>query len=199
MAATGAMLAGGQSRRMGTDKAGLEIVSREHGVTTISRLVLRALGEILPEVLVIGGEPLPGEGWRQCADLFPGGGALGGIYTALEQASHEYVFVAACDMPFLSPAAAAALLDLAAGHDVTVPVLDGRAQTLHAVYRKTCAAPALAVLESGRRRIVDFYPEMDVREVPAAEFARLDPGGRSTRNINTPEDLARARKELGPE
>jgi molybdopterin-guanine dinucleotide biosynthesis protein A len=193
------MLAGGQSRRMGTDKAGLEIVSREHGVTTISRLVLRALGDVFPEVLVIGGDPLPGEGWRQCADLFPGGGALGGIYTALQQARHEYVFVAACDMPFLSPGAAAALLELAAGHDVTVPVLDGRAQTLHAVYRKTCAAPALALLESGRRRIVDFYPAVDVREVPAAEFALLDPGGQSARNVNTPADLARARLEIGGE
>ncbi len=192
------MLAGGQSRRMGTDKAGLEIVSREHGVTTISRMVLRALGQIFSEVLVIGGEPLPGEGWRQCADLFPGGGALGGIYTALQEARHEYVFVAACDMPFLAPATAAALLELAGGHDVTVPVLDGRAQTLHAVYRKTCAAPALALLESGRRRIVDFYPGVDVREVPAAEFARLDPGGQSSRNINTPEDLARARAEIDP-
>lgn len=193
------MLAGGQSRRMGTDKAGLEIMSREHGLTTISRMVLRALEEVFPEVLVIGGEPLPEAGWRQCADLFPGGGALGGIYTALQEARHEYVFMVACDMPFLAPAAVAALLDLAAGHDVTVPVLDGRAQTLHAVYRKTCAAPALALLESGRRRIVDFYPEVDVREVPAAEFDRLDPGGQSTRNLNTPEDLARARAEIDPQ
>ena len=195
-AATGAMLAGGQSRRMGADKARMKIEIPDRDESTIGRLVLDSLTAAFQEVLVIGGAAMPGPGWRQYADAFPEGGALGGVYTALRRASHEYVFVAACDMPFLSPRAAAAMLDLAIGFDVTIPIVDGKPQTLHAVYRTTCIEPVLAVLESGGRRVIDFYPEVSVRELQAEEFQRLDPGGQSARNINTPDDLARARADF---
>ena len=190
------MLAGGQSRRMGQDKARMAIEFPGLGDTTVGRVVLNALASVCEEVLVIGGQPLSGQEQAHRPDAFPDGGALAGVYSALHHATHDYVFVAGCDMPFLNTHTIAAMLDLATGYDVTVPIIDGRAETLHAVYRTSCAAPALRVLESGRRRIIEFFPEVRVRELSPAEFSAIDSTGHSTRNINTPEDFASAAADL---
>lgn len=194
--ATGAMLAGGQSRRMGQDKALMTIAMPGLGETTVGQVVLNSLASVCREVIQIGGQPPPSDAHAHHPDAFPDGGALAGVYTALHRATHDYVFVAGCDMPFLDPRAIAAMLDLATGYDVTLPLVDGRAQTLHAVYRTACTAPALRALESGRWRIVAFFSEVSVRELSPSEFAAIDPSGRSTRNVNTPEEFARAAADL---
>lgn len=195
-AATGVMLAGGQSRRMGQDKSRMAIDVPDLGETTVGQIVLNALGSVCQEVLHIGGQPLGDDLYAHHPDAFPDGGALAGVYTALHHATHDYVFIAGCDMPFLDPRAIAAMLDLATDYDVTLPIVDGRAQTLHSVYRASCAAAALRALESGRRRIIAFFPDVRVRELSPSEFAAIDPTGRSTRNVNTPEEFARAAAAL---
>jgi molybdenum cofactor guanylyltransferase len=69
-------------------------------------------------------------------------------------------------------------------------------EPLHAIYAKACLAPMRATLESGRRQIAAFFPAVRVAYVEPEETRRYDPAGRSFLNINTPEQMAEAMREL---
>ncbi|HEX2515786.1 MAG TPA: NTP transferase domain-containing protein, partial [Chloroflexota bacterium] len=157
-----------------------------------------------------GARPLPPQ-LRAVPDLFPEGGSLGGIYSALQAASHDVLLAVATDMPFLSLPLLRWMLAQPRDYDVLLPVREGQgqgqgqgqgegegagAEPLHAVYGKGCLGPMRRRLEGGRLRIRDLFDEVRVREVPAEVLRRLDPGGLSFFNINTPEDLQRAREIL---
>jgi molybdopterin-guanine dinucleotide biosynthesis protein A len=186
-------MAGGQSRRLGRDKALLEI----NGETLLAR-ALRIVGEVTAERFIIGPaerrEQAPGV--RVLADELPGSGPLGGIYTALRAASHDLVLVVACDMPFLNPGLLRYLLSLAPGCDVVLPRVDGRGEQLHAVYARSCIEPIAAQLRSGDFKIDRFFARVRVRAVEEDELRRHDPDLRSFRNVNTPEDWAAAQALL---
>src|SRR5579875_3832675 len=118
LAATGAVMAGGKSSRLGRDKALLTI----DGETLLAR-ALRCVASVTAEQLVIGPPERAAQapGVRVVPDAYPGSGPLGGIYSALQAASHDSVLVVACDMPFLNGALLAYLLTLAPGYDVVLP------------------------------------------------------------------------------
>jgi molybdopterin-guanine dinucleotide biosynthesis protein A len=183
---TGLLLAGGASRRMGRDKAGIEF----EGETLASRAA-RMLAEVCEEVLVASGDGahLAGLGWRQVADAVQERGPLGGIVAGLEAAVHPLVAVVAVDMPFASPALLRMLAAMASGQDAVVPVTDRGPQPLHAVYA-TGAAPAFrAALEAGRLSIRDALGLVRTRFVTPEEWTAADPSGRFAENLNTPQDL----------
>ena len=197
--ASGAILAGGRGRRLGQDKtaipwppgggapaAGPEGTLLAHTAGTLAALCA--------EVLVVGyagGRPLPGA-CRPVPDAFPAGGSLGGVYSALAGARAEHVLVVATDMPFLSQPLLRWMLAQPRDYDVLLPLGD-RPQPLHAVWSRRCLDPLRRRLESGRLRLTDVLADLRVRAVPAAVLAREDPRGRSFFNVNTPEDLRRAR------
>ena len=191
--ATGAVMAGGQSRRLGRDKALLVVA----GETLLAR-ALRIVGQVTAEQFVIGPaerrEQAPGI--QVLADELPGSGPLGGIYTALRAARHEHLLVVACDMPFLNPALLRYLLSLGSGYDVVLPRVDGRGEQLHAVYARSCIEPVAAQLESGDFKIDRFFERVRVRSVEEDELRRHDPDLRSFRNVNTPDDWAEAQALL---
>jgi molybdopterin-guanine dinucleotide biosynthesis protein A len=146
-------------------------------------------------------------GLRCVPDLLPGRGALGGLYTALSVASHPLVMVAACDMPFASPALFAHARDLLleTGADAVVPSVEKGPEPLHAVYRRaTCLPPVLAALEAGERRLISWFDHVDVHLLSPAETARFAPSGLAFWNLNTPEEfqqaeeLARREKPISP-
>ncbi|HEX8959687.1 MAG TPA: molybdenum cofactor guanylyltransferase, partial [Solirubrobacterales bacterium] len=180
---------GGRSSRLGQDKALLHLPD---GRSLIAHVVAR-LAPLVSEVVVVAtdGErlgPLPA---RIVPDVFPDGGALGGIYAGIAAAREEYALVVACDMPLLSLPLLRHLLALPRDFDVLLPRLaDGQAEPLHAVYAKACLEPIRRQLESGRRRIISFLGDVRVRYVEEAELRRLDPELRSFFNVNTPADLA---------
>jgi molybdopterin-guanine dinucleotide biosynthesis protein A len=187
---TGAVLAGGKSRRMGRDKAWLDLGD---GVPLVRR-VAEALREVSDEVIVVANEPRYQQlGYAVVPDRYGETGALGGIATAVAVANGDLVCVAACDMPYPSPDVFRLLLRLAEGHDVAVPLIAGEYETMHAVYRKSSLRAMEAALARGGRRIIAFFGEVRVREVSAAEVQAVDPALRSFTNLNTPEDLERAR------
>ncbi len=118
MKITGIILAGGKNLRMGKNKAFLE-VNGERIIDRTKNLFL----ELFDEVLLVTNS-LPdylGLNLRMVADLHPGKGALGGIYTGLFHASHSHAFVAACDMPFLNKDLIRHLIDLSPGYDIVIP------------------------------------------------------------------------------
>jgi molybdopterin-guanine dinucleotide biosynthesis protein A len=188
-----AILAGGQSSRMGTDKSFVEVQGMpiiEHLIRRVSRLDRR-------ETFLVTNNPdaYMHLGLRMVQDVLSGKGSLGGIYTALYHSETTYTLVLACDMPFVSRPLLRYMIELCkpATHDVIVPRVEGRPQGLHAIYSKTCLGPILARLETNQNRVISFYDEVDVRYIDEPEYRRFDPDRLSFSNVNTPEDLQQAR------
>lgn len=190
--------AGGQSRRMGTNKALL----RFRGQTLIAWVISR-LRPLATEILVTTNQPesLAFLNLPLVPDLHPGKGALGGLYTALNAARSEQVAVVACDMPFVNPALirAEAELLVSQGWDAVVPCsAPGRPEPLSAVYRRSPCLPAVqSALENGEMRLNAWFSQVRLRLLDAEETARAAPGLYSFFNINTPEDLELAEQLAG--
>jgi FdhD protein len=196
---TGVILAGGQSSRMGSNKALLP-----HKGGRFIESIYRELMEIFPEVILVTNTPeqydfLP---CRKVADIFQGMGALAGIHAGLAQSSNPAVFTVACDMPHLDPWLIRHIANRGVGCDVVLPRSNHGFEPLHALYREGCLPVMEACLQQGQRRIVSILPQLRVREIAADEVARFDPAFDSFSNINTPQeyyDLRNAAKSHGTE
>jgi molybdopterin-guanine dinucleotide biosynthesis protein A len=175
-------LAGGASRRIGSDKAFLELGGRP----LIARVVERLAG-VCAEVLIVAGDTRPYADLDVplVEDRFRGIGVLGGLHAGLEAASWELVLAVGCDMPFLNPDLLRAFAAWAEGFDAAVLRQGEQVEPLHAAYRRTCLPALEAAIRAGERRVVSFFPHVRVRTVTAVEVASFDPGLRSFRNINT--------------
>ena len=198
-----AVLAGGQSRRMGTDKALLPL---RPGDPPLARLVIDRVREVTEEVFLVSPDR-PGYGALGVPvvpDRFEEGGTLGGIGTALATASHEHCLVVACDLPFLSGPLLRWLAARPRDYDVLIPRLPGESrqggglvfQTLHAIYAKRCLPAIERQLVAGRRQVIGFFPEVRVEAVDLEAVRAIDPDLRSFFNANTPEAAAEARRLL---
>jgi molybdopterin-guanine dinucleotide biosynthesis protein A len=191
---TGVILAGGMSTRLGRDKA----VEPLAGQPLIGR-VLSMLSDVTDTSVVVvndearGAElPLPKD-VAVTVDAYPDSGSLGGIFTGLQAASADWALVVACDMPFLNPTLLARMLELRSDHDVIAPVLDGRPEPTHALYSKACLPHMEARLQQGKLKITGFYENVRVRYITEDEVDLLDPGRLSFFNVNTQDDLDRAK------
>ena len=179
------ILAGGESRRMGSDKSLLPW----HGGRFIEH-IHRLLDELFDEVIIVTNSPglydsIP---CRKEPDIYYKQGSLAGIHSGLCHARNERIFVVACDMPFLSEEVIRALCACDRQAEVVIPRSGWGLEPLHACYAKSCLPAIEAVLDAGKKRIVGFFPEVRVVEVAAAELQKIDPEGLSFRNINTPEE-----------
>jgi molybdopterin-guanine dinucleotide biosynthesis protein A len=188
---SGIILAGGQSRRMGRDKALIDF----QGKPLIAH-VIAALRELTNDIVVVSNRsdvygPL-GASWgaRVVADYDPPCGPLGGIAAGLQAMDSELAIVVACDMPFLNVPLLRWLIDQAAGYDAVVPQTDEEFEPLHAIYRRTCYNPIVRRLEQGDRRVISFFPDVRLRAIEEAAWRAIDPAGRSLVNLNTPGDLS---------
>jgi molybdopterin-guanine dinucleotide biosynthesis protein A len=186
-----AVLAGGQSSRMGQDKAWLPVGGRP----VVERVVER-VAPLSDDVLLIANVHAPYGRLpaRLVGDVYPGKGSLGGIYTALQAARYDHCLVVACDMPFLDAGLLRYLIGLAPGYDVVIPRVEEFPETLHAIYGKRCLDPIQRRLLAGQLKIVGFFDEVRVRYVERDDVARFDPQFRSFLNMNTPSDWERVQK-----
>jgi len=184
--------AGGESRRMGQDKALKPFLGRP----LIERVVER-VSPLAQEVLVTANRPQDYAflGLRCEPDRLPGRGALGGLYTALAIATQPLVGVVACDMPFVSPALLQAELDLLrlTGAQAVIPRHEQGTEPFHAMYDREACLPAVeAALQAGRWRVDAWFPAAEIRFLTPEEIAPHDPQGLAFWNVNTPEEFARA-------
>jgi molybdenum cofactor guanylyltransferase len=191
------ILVGGQSRRMGRNKALLRLTP---GGPTLIEQVIAAVVPFGPIVLVTN-TPAPYAflNLPMVPDTPLGQGPLAGQYSGLEAATPRYNFVLACDMPRLQPALLSHMASLPREYDVLVPrwtAPDGTEQleTLHAVYSNSCLPAIAECLQQGRLRMIAFYPAVRVQYLDEPELRRHDPTLASFRNLNTPAGVA----ELGP-
>jgi molybdopterin-guanine dinucleotide biosynthesis protein A len=179
---------------MGQDKALMPFL----GQPLIQRVADR-LRPIADEILVTTNRPEAYAflGLRLTPDLWPGRGALGGLYTAIASARGEYVAVVACDMPFASPTLIenAASLMLREEADVVIPKTDEGYEPFHAVYRRAACLPAiLSAIEAGEWKVIAWFPSVKVRVLTPDEVATADPSGLAFWNVNTPEEFAKAER-----
>ena len=188
-----AIQAGGQSRRMGTDKARVQLA----GKPLIEHVLGRVEG-MADEILITSNHPesLAYLEIPLVRDAIPGVGALAGLYTALEAAHGNHVLVLACDMPFVNRQLLEYMIGLAPEADIVVPLHASYFEPMHAIYNKSCLPAIESSLSNGETRVISFYERMVVRAIDENEIATFKPRGRSFFNINTPEDLALAETYL---
>lgn len=190
-----AIIAGGKSVRMGSDKAFVKLAGKPLIQHVIERS--RNLGQM--ETILIANQP---ERYRHLglpvfSDVCPNKGSLGGIYTALTYAQSPHILVIACDMPFIKPELLRFMIAQIGGDiDIVVPRVGGYPQGLHAIYSQSCRQPIQEQLAANRLKVIRFYDRMRVRYLDEADYEPYDVDGRSFVNLNTPEELQQARKLL---
>ncbi|HEX79082.1 MAG TPA: molybdenum cofactor guanylyltransferase [Dehalococcoidia bacterium] len=186
------ILAGGKSSRMGKDKARLKLDGR----LIILQDIVRKLSMISEEIIVAtDGRRYKelGVGVKWADDVSPGGGSLIGLYSGLRLASSEYALVVACDMPFLNVELLRYMVSLPRDYDVLVPRICGKIETMHAVYSKNCLLQIEKLLKTGHKKIIEFFSGVRVRYLTQEEIDRYDPEHNSFFNVNSPEQLEKAR------
>lgn len=186
--------AGGQSSRMGEDKALKTFLGRP-----LIQRVIERLSPIADEVIVTTNRPDDYRflGLPLFSDLKPGRGALGGLYTAIASASHPIVAVVACDMPFASASLleAGSRLLVEEEADVVIARSEEGYEPLHAVYRRETCLPAIEwAINADQWKVVAWFPQVKVRVFTAEELKRFDPSGLAFWNVNTPEEFSKAEK-----
>lgn len=181
------ILAGGASRRMGTDKSQLLIDSQ----TFIERIADTLL-KLTDSVTIVGPTAIPP--FQNVPDVYAKWGALGGLHAALTASRREWTIVVACDLPFVTSELFLYLEGVRLDHHAVVPFqADGRPQPLAALYRKhPCLERAVELIEAGRRRPVDLLEAVNTRWVAFDEIKNLDQAEKFFVNINTPEDYDEA-------
>lgn len=204
-----AVLAGGKATRLG----GVEKVRLDIGGTSPLERVLRALGPLpeFGEVALLVGTKQPSAfedaalGFAEAAgkpvclvaDIYPGRGPLSGLHAALRAAAGRPLFLCAGDLPFPSPALARALGErLRAGADVAIARSERGLEPLFAWYGPACLAAVERALERGDERVVSFFGEVRVSEMKTEEAARYADLALTFLNLNTPDDVERARAAL---
>lgn len=184
---TGVLLAGGQSQRFGSNKALAGL-----GSCRLIEYPARTLAELFQPRLLITNTPELYEflNWPMTPDLSPGTGPLAGIEAALSCVATPFIFVAACDMPYLDPALIIHLCSLAPGYDAVIPVTASGLEPLHGVYGQTALPMISAALAGGTRKLQLILTDLKVRAVSETEMLAVSPSAlQSFSNINTVDDL----------
>ena len=188
---TAVILAGGNSIRMGENKAFLQI----QGVPIITR-ICTLLRHLFEEIIIVTNQKDLFKDFdsKIYTDLIPNKGALGGLYTGIFFSTFQYSLCVACDMPFLNRNLVQFLIKNINGEDAIVPRTADGLQPLHAIYSKSCLGPMKDAIARGKHRITDFYDLVKVKIVEESDFLHLDPRRESFINVNTPEDLLLIRR-----
>jgi len=190
---TAVILAGGESKRMGQDKAQVMLA----GATLLQRAV-DILTPLFADVVMSVREPIADCGLPQYCDVGDGHGPLIGVSTALQQVKTDWVFVMAVDMPFVSRDLIVALADKRGGRgrQAVVPFVNGYLQPLLAYYAQSC----LPVMQQKRadgerslRRVIECLDRIIVKE---CDLKVLDEKVISFLDLDSQKELKYARKRL---
>lgn len=187
---TAFILAGGNSTRMGTDKAFAMIEGR-----TLLARALEVCHSITSDVRIVGDRKKFAPFAPVVEDVFPGCGPLAGIHAALRASQTELNVVLAVDLPFVSPALLLFLVAQArqSGAIMTVPRAGKGWQPLCAVYRRAFANAAEKALHAGHYKIDALFEHMLTHAVGEEDLRSAGFSPQVFRNLNTPDELADAR------
>jgi molybdopterin-guanine dinucleotide biosynthesis protein A len=185
---TGVILAGGENTRMPVLKAFIKVKG-----TPIIERNLALIQQVFQETLIVTNQPSDYShlGVSLLGDIYDIRGPMTGILTSLLNSPAPWVFISACDMPFINRDLILYMYSQKTGFDAVVPASKGKAEPLFAFYSKKLLSSMEKSLLSGRRGLKDFLKDKKVKYISASEARRFDPGTRSFINLNTPEDADR--------
>jgi molybdopterin-guanine dinucleotide biosynthesis protein A len=189
-----AILAGGESRRMGTDKALLQV-----GGQSLIERVIEVASPIADECMVIANSSAPFSHLHLPVhpDKAPGLGPLAGLQAALANARNDTVLLLACDLPFLTRDFLLYAVASIGQCQAAIPRdRGGRLQPVCAAYATSCVTFVERALAGGRRSMGDFVGDLDLHILEPEEWQEYDPDGLLFTNVNTPADFARAVESL---
>jgi molybdopterin-guanine dinucleotide biosynthesis protein A len=188
---TGFVLAGGKSSRMGVNKALLALNG-----TTLLEQSKAILEQVCGKVFIIGSRHLYGALGHCYEDVYRDCGPLAGIHVALLNSRTPYSLITAVDTPFISKEFLSYLIERALNSSamVTVPRIQGMVQPLCAVFSHDFLPLAEAALKSGNYKVEPTFPKEHTLIIPEADLGQFEMAAEMFENLNTPEDLERARK-----
>lgn len=189
-----AVLAGGSSRRMGTDKRALII----DGVPLLRHAVLTA-SAISRDVMVVvadGRAPpltlLEGLDWRLVLDRRAAGGPLAGLEAALWSSQSDLLLVLPTDMPQLTPELLRLVLErLSKGRSTCAALVhQGAIEPFPLAIRRHALDTVARLLEAQQRSMHGLLSTVETEEIPERDWRPLDPKGQALLNVNVPKDVA---------
>jgi molybdopterin-guanine dinucleotide biosynthesis protein A len=185
---TGAILAGGENTRMPLLKSfievsGQKIIERNIGITR----------RLFKENFIVTNDPeyYSSLGIRLMGDVYDVRGPITGIFTALLNASNNWVFISACDMPFINKDLIVYMAMKRGKKDAVVPVLDGDPEPLFAFYSRLLLDKMEKAVLTGRKSLRDFLRNKRVEYITIKEIEKIDTHAASFVNLNSPEDIDR--------
>ena len=180
---TGIILAGGKSSRMGRDK-GLVVIN---GACMIEHVIAAVKTSVSSIIIVANSDVYKQFGYPVIKDIIHECGPMGGIYTGLLHSQTMHNIVVSCDIPFVTPALIASLVNTTGEADVVLVSHDGKKEPLCARYRKSCALKMADHLENDNLRMNGFLASVNTLEIRAEDVPGFD--ARQLANINTPNEL----------
>jgi molybdenum cofactor guanylyltransferase len=184
---TAIILAGGDSQRMGRDKANLLL-----GEQTLLQRVIATMQQVFPFVIVSVRQPRPEINLPQVCDEQLNAGPLAGLVASLSRITTPWAFVVACDMPFVEPAVVELLAKFRCQYQGVVPVVHGHPQPLAAFYASSCLAVMRESLLTQDKSLRGVLKQLDVCYVDQTGMLDADPQLRSFFDLDTPQDVAHA-------
>ncbi len=181
---TAVILAGGESRRMGKDKAQVEF----QGETLLNRAIAN-LRPLFGEIVLSVRSPLPVD-FPQVIDVGEGRGPMTGLAAALESVRTDWLFAIGVDMPFVVPELVQHMAEQRSGHDAVLAEISGCVQPMPAFYAKKTCLPAMQTrIKQGRRSLIRLIPSLNTVLLTEYDLHLFDPDLRSFTDFDTPEDL----------
>lgn len=188
--ASGIVLTGGKSLRMGCNKASLTIENK-----SLLERVISSIDALCNEIIIVSSpvnnlqKPGCNSKVRIVNDIYPDKGPLAGIHAGLSASNSERSLVVACDMPFLQQDLLRYMIGISAEYDAVIPRIGDFTEPLHAIYNKNCLAVIDELLNRGIRKISELFSLVKVRYLDEQEIHQYDPEGVSFFNINTKREL----------
>lgn len=183
---TAVILTGGDSRRMGQDKAALLL-----GERTLLQHILTVVQPLFGEVIISVRQPRVEIALRQVCDHPNYQGPLAGLAAGLAHSTTAWNFVVACDMPFINRAVIERLAQFRNGYQAVVPRVNGHLQPLAAFYSTACLDEVMACLDGrGKHSLYALLEKLSVCYVDEEALQAADPQLRSFFDLDTPEDVA---------
>ena len=191
---SGIILAGGQSSRMKTNKALIELNKKQ-----MIEHIMATLEGIVDEIIIVTNDPADYLDFEAqlVTDLIPKRGPLSGIHAGLKASINQYAFVVACDMPFVSSTLIKFMLAQSTGYDAVVPKIENYYQPLHAVYSKVCIPHIEKTLLEGSFKVTAFYEDINIKFIGEAQIKPLADINKVFFNINDSDDLIKAEEMVG--
>jgi len=194
MKASGIILAGGKNTRIKTEKAFIQLGPD----ATLIENTVEIFQKLFSEIIIVTNNPQAylKFGTKVVEDLIKDKGPLGGIFTGLCFSTSQLNFVLGCDMPFPNPDLINYILQKPAEYDLVIPETKGKTETLFARYSKNSLPVILSYMLKDELKVQNVLAELKVLKITSDEIHRLDPEHLSFFNVNTQQDLKKAKDLL---